>query len=125
AILYIIFFAKRRQRPIAIMESKVNTSLEFIKTVGTLYFTQKNHFRLVNLKMKLFLNFIRDRYHLATNTMNEELSKKIALKSGLPEENIKTIFNKFRMLEHKRLNVTADDLINFHNDLDNFYKNCK
>jgi hypothetical protein len=124
-ILYIIFFAKRKQRIIPIIEQNVNTSLEFIKTVGLLYFQQNNHRKLMHLKLKLFLNFIRQRYHLPTNTINDDLVKKISLKSNISIEDINNIIQETEVIKRYDIPITANDLIRLHNSLDFFYKNCK
>jgi len=124
-LLYIIFFAKRKQRIIPIIEQNVNTSLEFIKTVGLLYFQQQNHRKLMHLKLKLFLNFIRQRYHLPTNTINDELVKKISLKSNIAIEDINAIVKEREVIKRYDIPITANDLIRLHNSLDFFYKHCK
>lgn len=42
-LLYVLFFAKRRQRVIPILSSYDNTSVEFAETMGRLYYQEKNH----------------------------------------------------------------------------------
>ncbi|MBK9014266.1 MAG: hypothetical protein IPM82_09290 [Saprospiraceae bacterium] len=64
AVFYLIFRAKRRQRVIPVLEKNANTSLEFIGTIGRLFFIQNNHRQLATQKMRLFLIFVRERYHL-------------------------------------------------------------
>ncbi|MFN3405283.1 MAG: hypothetical protein ACK40G_14380 [Cytophagaceae bacterium] len=124
-LLYIIFFAKRRQKIIPIVEPNTNTSLEFIKTVGTLYFQQSKHRRLMKLKIRYFLSFIRQKYHLSTNEIDEELIKRISLKSGIQQQHISDIFKQSYIINRYDQEVNAEDLIRLHQSLDYFYKNCK
>ena len=75
-------------------------------------------------KMKLFQAFLRNRYFIQTNKINEEVVKKISVKSQIPEEEINTIFHKYNWIE--RNNDTSNDLlIEFHQLIEKFYKNCK
>ena len=81
AVLYLIFRAKRRQRVIPVLEKNENTSLEFINTIGRLYFIQNNHRQLALEKMKLFLGFIREHYHLPTREINDAFKKQLIVKA--------------------------------------------
>ena len=66
SIIYVIFAGKRMQRIIPVLEPNSNTSLEFVQTIGSLSFLQKNLNQQVIQQMKLFLGHIRQRYKLAT-----------------------------------------------------------
>ena len=50
-ILFIFFNAKRRQRIIPIIEPLVNSTVDFTKTIGNLYFQQNNNADLINKKI--------------------------------------------------------------------------
>jgi hypothetical protein len=124
AFLYLIFRAKRRQRIIPVREPNTNTSLEFIETIGRLYFQQNNHLKLEEQKMKLFLNFIRDRYHLPTHNIDEKLIEKLAAVSDVKMDKVKSIFALYKS-HSKKGEIFEEQLINFHQAMDYFYKNCK
>jgi hypothetical protein len=123
-LLYIVFRAKRKQRVIPVLESRENTSLEFVQTIGTLYFQQNEHKRLAQQKMRLFLQFIRNRYNIPTNNINEELVKKIAAKSQVPASQVTSIFEQHAWMETVP-GIIDLNLISFHQSIDNFYKTCK
>ena len=124
AFLYLIFRAKRRQRIIPVREPNTNTSLEFIETIGRLYFQQNNHLKLEEQKMKLFLNFIRDRYHLPTHNIDDKLIEKLAAVSDVKMDKVKSIFALYKS-HSKKGEIFEEQLINFHQAMDYFYKNCK
>lgn len=124
AALYFIFRSRREQRVIPVLEGNTNTSLEFVETIGRLYFLQNDHKKLALQKMKLFLAFVRDRYRLSTKELDEDLVKKIALKSQMPYDDVKAIFNHFTVVE-KRDQIESFLLINLHHVLQKFYDNCK
>lgn len=124
AFLYLLFRAKRRQRIIPVLEPNTNTSLEFIETIGRLYFQQNNHLKLEEQKMKLFLNFIRERYHLVTQNVDDVFVEKLANVSDVNLEKVKSIFALYQS-HSKKAEIFEEQLINYHQAMDYFYKNCK
>jgi hypothetical protein len=121
--LYLIFAAKRKQRIIPILEEKNNTSLDFIHTIGQMYFRQGEHIRLCDMMLKQFQTFVREKYHLASREMNEEFIKLLSLKSDVPHERIKRIVDYENLIY--RNSVTEDSMVEFYHLLNNFYKICK
>ncbi|HEY8402523.1 MAG TPA: DUF4350 domain-containing protein [Cytophagaceae bacterium] len=85
-ILFVVFEAKRKQRAIPIIKAPENVSLEFISTVGRLYFHHGDHADLANKKIVYFLEQVRSRYHLKTNELTEEFINKLSEKSGVSRE---------------------------------------
>lgn len=122
--LYLIFRAKRRQRIIPVNEPNTNTSLEFIESIGRLYFQQNNHKKLEEQKMKLFLGFIRERYNLPVHNIDNELIDKLIVVSGVSEQKVKAVFALYES-HSKKPEIFEEQLINFHQAMDYFYKNCK
>lgn len=124
AFLYLIFRAKRKQRIIPVLESNTNTSLDFISTIGTLYFIQSDHKKLSLQKMKLFLAYIRDRYYIPTGELDDVFVKKLVAKSEISEAVIQKIISTHTNIKGA-LSITEKTLIDFHQMIDQFYKNCK
>jgi len=123
-LLYILSFSKRKQKIIPVMETNENTSIEFTEAIGELYYQQQNHQQLGLLKMKLFLEYIRNHYHLNTSQLDEALIKKIIAKSQIAHDHVKRIFDMHsRMLENSE--VSDYLLIEFNRALEYFYDNCK
>lgn len=125
ALLFLLFRAKRRQRIIPMLDPNTNTSLEFIATIGQLYFQQNNHRKLALQKWKLFLGFIRDRYHLQTRDLDEAFVKKLATRSGVGEDALQPLFRLARNIERSPLFLSENTLIDLHQALDRFYRTCK
>ncbi len=123
-LLYVLFTAKRRQRIVAVLEPNTNSSLEFLKTIGRLYFLQNDHKKLASKKMRLFLSFIRSRYHISTQTIDDKLLAAIARKSRVPLTHVEEIFKKYKAIEY--LDEVSDELlIEFHATIDRFHQTCK
>ena len=122
--LFLLFRAKRNQRIIPVYEGNKNTSLEFISTIGSLYFLQNDHKKLSIQKMKLFLGHVRNRYSIATKEINESFVKKLSFKSEVPEDVINKILQFYKNIDNSTL-VSDQTLIDFHQALEVFYKNRK
>lgn len=125
ALLYLLFRAKRRQRIIPILEPNTNTSMEFVATIGQLYFQQNNHRKLAIQKWRLFLAYIRDRYHLPTKDLDEHFIKKLSVRSGIAEDTLRPIFRLAGNIERSELFLSENTLFDLHRALDGFYRNCK
>lgn len=80
-LLYTLFEGRRRQRIIPILTPLKNTSLDFVETVGNLYFNKRNHKNLSEKMILHYLESLRSKYNVKTNTFDEEfistLSKKL------------------------------------------------
>ena len=124
AVFYLIFRAKRRQRIIPVLEKNENTSLEFINTIGRLYFIQNNHRQLALEKMKLFLGFVREHYNMPTKEINDAFKKQLALKSEIPLEVIEKIFTIHGNIERSKF-ASENTLVAFHREMEGFYLGCK
>ncbi|NRB50931.1 MAG: hypothetical protein HRU41_24895 [Saprospiraceae bacterium] len=123
-LLYLIFRAKRRQRVIPILEPNNNTSLQFISTIGRLYFMQSNHKQLALQKMRLLQVFIREKYNMNSRELDEDLATRLAARSGVGREHIQHIFNMHKNIASGSF-VSENTLIDFHKALEKFYHNCK
>ena len=82
-LFYAIFAGKRTQRIIPVVEPPRNTSLDFVKTVGQLYFQQGDHDNLARKRIQYFLADLRERYGLNTNSLDRTFTERLAQKSGV------------------------------------------
>jgi hypothetical protein len=125
-LLYILFAAKRTQRVIPVLETKTNTSLEFVHLISALHYQNANHLDMAKKKMKFFLYFIRSKYGIQTQTFKEEQIIHLAEKSKVPEAEIRSIFTQFSLIERNAFgNMEANRLLDFYSSIENFYKHCK
>lgn len=81
--IYLLFETKRRQRIIPILKPIQNDSVAFTETIGRLYYNNKNHANLAEKMAQHFLEFVRSRYYLNTNTLDAAFTKLLAAKSGI------------------------------------------
>lgn len=81
-LLYVVFRAKREQRPIPVVKPPENKMLEFIATVSALYYRQKEHRTMAMKWIDFFLNEARARYHLHTDRLDESFARLLAERTG-------------------------------------------
>ncbi len=124
AVLYALFKGKRMQKVVPPSESKENMSLQYINTLSSLYLQEKKHNKLIKLKQKTFLNFIAEHYYIQSNKLDDKFFTKVAIKSHIPKDEIIDIFNTFNRLE-STIEVSDQELIELHQKIELFYKNCR
>ena len=124
-VLYVFFAAKRKQRVIPVLETKSNTSLEYVNLISTLHYNNGNHLDMARKKMKYFLYFIRSRYGVSTDHIKEEQIKRIADKSRMNIEDVRNIFNQYSYIEKLSHNIEVNRLLNLYYAIENFYQKCK
>lgn len=126
SLIYVFFRAKRRQRRIPILEKNRNTSLEFVETIGTLYFQQQDHKGILKKQMHLFLGHIRQRYHLVTRDLDEKLIDRIVVRARVDKTIVQDIFNEYFKLRPHLNNpnkkISAEVLSNFYLLIERFHK---
>lgn len=123
-LIYLIFYTRRRERIIPVLPKNLNTSIEFIETIASLYMQPNGNFKIVRHKKKLFLDYIRDHYFIPTNVIDNEFVNTVSLKSGIEKDKIAQILNEGERLENVP-SVTDELLIAYHKQTEYFYKNCK
>lgn len=121
---YVLFRGKRRQRIIPVLETNKNTSLEFVNTIGRLYFLQNNHRKLSLQMFKLFGNFVRERYGLQSRDMDPDFVSKLKVRSQVAPQIIDSITLLYKNINSSNI-LTDKTLADLHGLLDQFYKNCK
>ncbi len=122
-LLYLVFHIKRQIPVIPIYLEKQNTSLQYIKNISYLYFSQKAFYNIGVKKWKLFSQFILQRYGEKTMEMNDEFKTRLAKKSGIELSAIAALVDYGQRTEH--LTFSSQELILLHQHLQYFYKNCK
>ncbi len=107
-LIFVLFKGKRQQRIVEVMEPLENTSVEFTKTIGDLYFQHKDFSNIIAKKITYFLETLRSKYFLTTNDFTEDFIKKLALKSGNTFEKTQKLMHLIKHLKEKSVHSEAD-----------------
>lgn len=121
-LLYLIFEGKRVQRIIPVIETPKNTSLEFVETIGALYFNHKDHKAIADKKILYLLAYIRNKFFLKTTVIDQAFKEELSLKSGIGLSKINEMFAYAQTLS-KSEEVTENQLIKLNQYVEDFYKN--
>lgn len=119
-ILFVIFRGRRDQRIIPIIKPLSNTTLEFVETVGNLYFKQSNHKNIAQKKITYFLDFIRVKYSIKTLLLNDELLKQLSEKSAIEINEIRSLFKLINLVSVST-SIKKETLLELNNQIENFY----
>jgi hypothetical protein len=120
ALIY-LFDSKRKQRPIPLIDPLRNTSLDFVRTIGRLYFQRRDNHNLATKMVTHFQDQVRTRYNLPVTTLDENLVARLSYKTGYQRESLSRMVGYMRELPSKAY-VPDEELLDFHRQLEAFYK---
>jgi hypothetical protein len=115
---------KRRQRIIPVIEPLHNTTLDFVETVSSVYYSQHDNNSIANKKIQFWFDHIRQRYYLQTQNTDETFVQQLQRKSGPSKELIEKILHNIKRAQAQP-NVTDDLLIELTQSIDEFYQLSK
>lgn len=119
--IYTLTEMRRKQRIIPVVKPLKNDSLDFVKTIGRLYYGKGDHGNLCRKMGAYFLEHVRGKYKLPTNMLDDKFIKTLQYKSGAAEHEIRSIVSYIKYLEENPP-VGESMLKEFYEQLENFYK---
>lgn len=122
-IVFVLFNLWRKQRAIPPKFANTNTSLEFMKSVGELYFKHKDNQAIGKQKMDFFLKTIRQKYYIKESD-TEKLIEKLSKKSEVDIAEITAIFKQYETIKN-RSEISDGFLYGFYKNIENFKKKSK
>jgi len=120
-LIFVVFKAKREQRIIPVIKPLENSSIEFAKAVGGLYYEHRDFTDLISKKINYFLEHIRSHYYLNTETITEKTAIDLSTKSGKPLSEIQEIIDLIIHLRNK-IHHSEQDVIQLNKKLNQFKK---
>jgi hypothetical protein len=119
-LLFMIFRAKRKQRIIPTIEQPKNSSIEFAKTIGSLYLEKGNHKLIAEKKIQFFMDYIRSNLSLETSEVDAQLKKDISQRSGIDITEINGLFDLINKIAGQD-EITQKELKLLTERIDEFY----
>lgn len=123
-LVFLLFRTKRQQRIIPLMQRVENTSIEFAKSLGTLYHKAQSGGSLAREMMRLFDNFNRRHYGINRKPKEGDFSEIISKKSKVKLELVQEILE----LQHKIIynpNSRVREIVPLYHLLQEYYKNAR
>ena len=95
-LLFCMFYARRRQRVIPVVEEPANRSLEFVKLIGTLYHQKHINRDLLQKKYSYFGETLRRMTMIDVEDVEsrKENIAQIAIRTGMPEAEVRMILDR-------------------------------
>jgi hypothetical protein len=121
-IFYMLMEMRRRQRYVPVHERPKNDSLDFVQTIGRLYYDKKDHLDLAGKMSAYFLDHVREKYRLQTEELNEDFVASLHGKTGFASGDIQKIVEFIQFIRTAPA-ISEGQLARFHNQLETFYKN--
>lgn len=118
-LIFLIFRAKREQRIIPVIYKNKNTSIEYAKGIGSLYYQKKSHFNIGNELYTIFLADIRSRYNIITSKNEKELIEQICIRTEVKKDIVTDLFEAFSDVKYN-VNATAKELVKLYKAIENF-----
>lgn len=110
-LVFMIFNAKRRQRIVPILKPESNSTVDFVKTIGSLYFQEGDHDNLIQKKIIYFLDAVRKKFMLDTSVLDDNFVKKLHQKSGKSIADIQIVIFKIKSFQINDHKSSENDLI--------------
>lgn len=120
-LLYLLLGMRRRQNIIPPHNQPTNESLDFIKTLGRLYYDRRDHVNLARKMGAHFFDHVRTRYKLNSDMGDELFVQKLHFKSTHGEEEIRNILSFIRFADTEPA-ITDRQLADFYHRLELFYQ---
>ena len=121
-LLWVMLNSRRKQRMIPPHPAPKNESLDFVKTMGRLYYYRRDHDDLARKMGTYFLEQVRTSYKLPTHTLDDAFIENLHYKSGHSRGELNEIVSFIQYLRHDGT-VNETQLITFQNQLESFYQN--
>ncbi|RYY84799.1 MAG: hypothetical protein EOO15_18530 [Chitinophagaceae bacterium] len=120
-LTYGISEMRRRQRWIPPYERPQNDSLDFVKTVGRLYYDKRDHHDLAGKMIQYFLDHVRQQYKIPTSALDEDFMRRLQARSGYPREELDSLMTLIHDIRAVGTTTPAQ-LADLHYKLENYYR---
>ncbi len=118
-LIFVIFTGKREQRIIPIIKPLENTSVEFTKTIGDLYFQHKDYSDIISKKITYLLEKIRSTYYINTNSLDKKFIDRLAVKTNHSIDETAIFIGYINDLKSKAFH-TEGDLVELNKKIEEF-----
>ena len=124
-VLFCIFTARRRQRPIPVIEQPKNGNLEFVRLIGTLYWQEGNHQGLLQKKLAYTAEEIRRQTGLdiMDAEAEQETIEQLARLTGMEADNLRYVLHNVKRAVDPANVITEPELKTFIASLDEIVQN--
>lgn len=121
--LIYLFDSKRKQRIVPVIPPLRNNSLDFVKTIGRLYYQRRDNQNLTVKMSTHFQDHLRTRYNLPVSFADPAFADRLSYKTGIRKEFLLELIGEMQSLQDSP-SVTDAELLALNRKLDEFYKHA-
>lgn len=119
-LIYTLIEMRRKQRSIPVIDPPKNDSLEFVKTMGLLYYQRNDHQNLAHKMSTYFLEHVRSRYRIFAKELEDAFVKELSYKSGAEASLVQSIIRQIKRV-NEGATVSDTELIALQRNIETFY----
>jgi hypothetical protein len=116
-----IFEMKRKQRIIPVIKPLANTTMEFVQTIGNLYYQSSGHKSIAEKRIHFLLDQIRTRHWMSIGKLDDDFIQALARKSGKQDEDIRQLVMLINSIQAKKT-ITSGELLELNQEIEKFNK---
>lgn len=120
-LLFMGFHSKRKQRIIPIEEPVRNTSVEYVETMGNLYYEQSTKFNIAVKKIEYFKTYLARTHNLNNINFSEDDVKRLSARTDMSVSEVQELFALIYRIK-KDKNIDTETLKKLNSQINNFYK---
>ncbi|HVV07490.1 MAG TPA: DUF4350 domain-containing protein [Puia sp.] len=120
-LLLYLFESKRRQRIVPLIAPLRNTSLDFVTTIGRLYYQRRDNQNLAVKMVTHFQDHIRTKYNMPVHLSDPAFVERLSYRTGIDKDFLQTLVKDILYLQ-QGAGVTDGALLHLNQKLDEFYK---
>ena len=120
AILYLIFYSRREQRIIPIVKRFDNKTMEYTRTIGSMYFEEGYPADILDKRMKYFKEFIAKRFYIRDVSFSDKEALQLSDKTTFPQEKAEKLYRIMRNLKDRKV-ISDEQLLAATKRLNEFY----
>ncbi len=123
-LLFVVVEGKRKQRIIPVLPPLRNETLSFVDTLARLYFHHAHH-KDVAVRMRVyFLEFVRRRYNMETEPLDEAFICTLSNKTGMVQDDVRRLVVALTTLDAQD-NLATKELMLLNKHMEHFYEQCR
>lgn len=109
-LIFIFFEAKRKQRIIPIVKPQANSTLEFVTTIGNLYYENNDNKSIATKKILFFNDALRTKFNFIMSMQSPGFVRLLSLKSGVNEDHVQQLMDLMQLILSKE-KVSREELM--------------
>ncbi|NPA46650.1 MAG: DUF4350 domain-containing protein [Chlorobi bacterium] len=104
-VVFMLFGIKRTRRPIPVIHSPENKSVEFARTIAGFYKRFGNPHDIFRIKVRNLYEYIREKYGLNPQAADPEFRRRLQARSGAGEKTVNRLFDHIARFEIRKADI--------------------